>query len=135
MDKLSAHRRSWNMGRIKGKDTKPEMKLRTVLHRLGYRYRLNQKNLPGKPDLVFAKYRTVIFVHGCFWHQHEQCREGRLPSSNLEYWKPKLEKNVLRDIRNKAMLESLGWQVITIWECELQHIDTVIQKILTMMPK
>ena len=106
------------MRRIKAQDTKPEMMVRRLLHSLGYRYRLHAKELPGKPDIVFRRRKRAIFVHGCFWHQHEQCREGRLPGTRPEYWIPKLSRNVERDRDNSAQLVQKGWQVLTIWECE-----------------
>src|ERR1700761_3512616 len=96
-DHLSPERRSKKMSRISSKDTKPELVVRRLLHGLGYRYRLHRKDLPGKPDLVFTKRKKVIFVHGCFWHQHSECREGRIPGSRLDYWEAKLKRNVERD--------------------------------------
>ena len=119
MDKLDPSRRSRNMGRIRSKNTKPEVSVRKVLTRLGYRYRLHVKDLPGKPDLVFSKRKAVIFVHGCFWHQHGQCREGRMPASRRDYWVPKLSTNVSRDQEHEAALVALGWKVMTVWDCEL----------------
>lgn len=123
MDTISPQRRSDNMRRIKAKDTKPELIVRKLAHRLGYRYRLHAKELPGKPDLVFAGRRKIIFVHGCFWHQHqsESCRHGRLPRSNGAYWGPKLARNVTRDEQTRAALAALGWDVLTIWECEIEN--------------
>jgi len=120
MDKLDPKRRSENMRRIRSKNTKPEVLLRSLLHKAGYRFRLHRKDLPGKPDIVFVGRRKVIFVHGCFWHQHSACREGRLPGTRQEYWKPKLEKNIARDAASIAALRELGWSVAVIWECELQ---------------
>jgi DNA mismatch endonuclease, patch repair protein len=111
--------RSYNMSRIKGKDTKPEMLVRKFLHANGFRYRLHVKKLPGKPDIVLPKYKTVIFVHGCFWHQHENCKLGKVPKNNKSYWIPKLEGNVLRHINTENKLKTLGWKSVTIWECEL----------------
>jgi DNA mismatch endonuclease (patch repair protein) len=118
------------MSRIRSKDTKPELILRSALFHIGFRYRLHDKKLPGKPDLVFKKFKTVIFVHGCFWHLHENCRDGRLPKSKLDYWEPKLKKNVERDIIHEENLKSLGWKVVVVWECEiLKNLDFTIQKI------
>jgi DNA mismatch endonuclease, patch repair protein len=119
MDKLSAERRSANMRQIRSKDTKPELLLRQMLHRKGYRFRLHRKDLPGKPDLVFPARRKVIFVHGCFWHQHSECREGRVPGSRREYWEPKLLRNQQRDVLAEISLQEQGWKVLTVWECEL----------------
>ena len=119
VDKLSAERRSDNMRRIRSKDTASEVLLRSLTHSLGYRFRLHRKDLPGKPDLVFPGRRKVIFLHGCFWHQHSECREGRLPGTRREYWEPKLAKNKQRDAASLQALEALGWKVLTVWECEL----------------
>ena len=125
MDKISPQHRSANMRRIRSKDTKPELVLRRLIHGLGYRFRLHRKDLPGRPDLVFAKRRKIVFVHGCFWHQHPDCREGRIPGSRLDYWVPKLKKNQIRDAANRALLEEQGWKVLIIWECELTDISVV----------
>lgn len=111
------------MRAVKGKDTKPEIALRKALFALGLRYRLNVKDLPGKPDLVFPKYRTVIFVHGCFWHGHACKRGARAPKSNAEYWNAKIARNKARDKNNAAALKKLGWRVVTVWECELKSLD------------
>lgn len=105
------------MRRIRSQDTSPEMAVRRLVHRLGYRYRLHAANLPGKPDLVFPGRMKAIFVHGCFWHQHSGCREGRVPSSNTEYWEPKLRRNVERDLKNQKAMHRLGWKTLVIWEC------------------
>lgn len=120
MDKIDAKRRSWNMSRIKSNDTAPELLLRSSLHRAGYRFRLHYKNLPGKPDIVLPKYQTVIFVNGCFWHMHTMCGKFHWPSSNQDYWRPKILRNVERDRENYNQLEKLGWKVIIVWECELK---------------
>jgi DNA mismatch endonuclease (patch repair protein) len=111
------------MRAVKGRDTKPEITLRKQLHALGYRYRLNAKDLPGKPDLVFPKYKAVLFVHGCFWHGHKCKRGARQPKQNADYWKEKIARNKARDKKNAAALEKLGWRVITVWECELKTLD------------
>jgi len=118
VDRISVAQRSQNMRRIKSWDTTPELVVRQLVHRLGYRYRLHGKNLPGKPDLVFGPRRKVIFVHGCFWHQHDQCAAGRKPRSNESYWRPKLERNVARDAQARRSLEAEEWQVLVIWDCE-----------------
>ena len=120
MDIWSKDKRSQVMSKIRGKNTKPEMILRSLLFRKGFRFRVHQKSLPGKPDIVLAKYKTVIFVHGCFWHYHEDCREGRIPSTNTKFWKEKLFKNVEKDTKYKQTLEKMSWKVIIIWECELE---------------
>lgn len=111
--------RSRMMSGIKGKNTNPEMRVRRFLHRLGLRFRLHDPSLPGKPDLVFPKYRTVVEVHGCFWHQHPGCRYAYTPASNREFWSRKLASNVKRDSRNKRALKAAGWRVIILWECEV----------------
>jgi len=121
MDKLTPERRSQNMRQIKSKGTKPEMLVRSLVHRLGYRYRLHKKDLPGKPDLVFGPRHKVIFVHGCFWHVHEGCIDGRSPKSNRGYWGPKLARNIERDKSNISSLKNMGWEVLVIWECEASN--------------
>jgi DNA mismatch endonuclease (patch repair protein) len=108
------------MRRIKSSNTQPEMVVRRLVHANGYRYRLHAAKLPGKPDLVFASRKKAIFVHGCFWHQHERCASGHVPRSNGSYWAPKLERNVRRDQNNVAMLADAGWQVLVVWECEIE---------------
>lgn len=122
------------MSKIRGKNTKPEKILRSALFSLGYRFRLHRKDLPGKPDIVLPKYKTVIFVHGCFWHYHADCREGRVPSTNSKFWKEKLEKNVNRDKQHNEKLSAAGWKVITVWECEVErHLETIIGKIVNAL--
>jgi DNA mismatch endonuclease (patch repair protein) len=120
VDTLSREHRSWNMSRIRGKDTKPEVALRSLLHRAGYRFRLHDRKLSGRPDIVLPRYRTVVFVNGCFWHRHLGCRYCYTPSSRTEFWQAKFAGTVERDARNIAALRASGWNVITVWECELQ---------------
>ncbi len=117
-DLLSPEHRSWNMSRIRGKDTAPERRVRSVLHRAGYRFRLHLKTLPGHPDIVLPKYRTVVLVHGCFWHRHKGCRFAYTPKSRVAFWNAKFQANVDRDHRNARELRRLGWKVVTVWECE-----------------
>jgi DNA mismatch endonuclease (patch repair protein) len=117
-DKLSPERRSANMRAIRSKGMKPEMLVRQLVRSLGFGYRLHRKDLPGKPDLAFIGRKKAIFVHGCFWHQHAECREGRLPSSNQAYWTPKLQRNVERDRQDLQNLEAKGWRTLVVWECE-----------------
>ncbi|MBW4888257.1 DNA mismatch endonuclease Vsr [Mucilaginibacter sp. HMF5004] len=112
--------RSYNMSRIKGKDTKPEMLVRRFLHKNGFRYRLHLKDLPGKPDIVLPKYKTVIFIHGCFWHGHEGCKYYVVPKTRTEWWLNKIETNKKRDNEVKSQLIMLGWNLINLWECELK---------------
>jgi DNA mismatch endonuclease (patch repair protein) len=118
-DILSPAQRKQLMSRVARRDTKPEWILRSALHRLGFRYRVDPPGLPGHPDLVLAKYRSVIFVHGCFWHAHDNCRRATLPSTNRVFWQQKLQRNVERDREIAAALEQAGWQVLVVWECEL----------------
>jgi DNA mismatch endonuclease, patch repair protein len=118
------------MAKIRSKDTKPEMILRSMLHRQGLRYRIHKKDLPGKPDIVFIKKRIAVFVHGCFWHLHSECKEGRIPSSNSKFWKEKLERNVSKDLRNYEALNDLGWKVLVVWECEIEKDpDKVLERL------
>lgn len=130
-DTMSMDERSRRMSRIRNKDTKPEMFVRKLIHRMGYRYRLHGKQLPGKPDLVFASRRKVIFVHGCYWHRHDDpsCKLARLPKSRLDFWGPKLEGNRERDKRNQMELKALGWEVLVIWECQLSDVDDVTARV------
>lgn len=121
MDTLTPEQRSLNMSRIHGRDTKPEVIVRKYLFAKGLRYRKNDKRFPGHPDIVFPKYKTVIFVHGCFWHGHEGCRYFRIPSSNVEFWEVKIRRNRERDKKDAAELEKLGWKVITVWECRIRR--------------
>lgn len=131
MDIWPKEKRSEVMKKIKGKDTKPEKTLRSALFSKGYRFRIHRKDLPGNPDIVLSKYKTAIFVHGCFWHYHEGCREGRIPSTNTEFWNNKLSKNIVRDKRNIKSLEESGWKVIVIWECEIEkNITESISKLI-----
>ncbi|MBY4731766.1 MULTISPECIES: very short patch repair endonuclease [Cupriavidus] len=118
-DFLSPAERSERMSRIRGKDTRPELALRKVLHALGLRYRLHGAGLPGKPDLVFPRQKAVVFVHGCFWHRHTGCNIATTPKSNTPFWMAKFEKNVARDERVSNELQALGWRVFVVWECEL----------------
>lgn len=128
-DTVSKKQRSLNMSLIRSKETKPEVFVRSVLHRLRFRFRKNVKNLPGKPDIVLPKYKTVIFVHGCFWHQHKGCRRATIPKSNTDYWIPKLKGNVKRDRQHKKDLEAQDWNVAVIWECEAKKADDLIEKL------
>lgn len=130
-DRISEERRSYNMRRIKSTNTQVELKVRRLIHSMGYRYRLHDRRLPGSPDLVFRPRRKVIFVHGCFWHQHPEagCRDSRRPQSNLAYWLPKLERTKQRDAENQQRLTESGWQSLTIWDCETADEETLRQRI------
>jgi len=130
MDRITAERRSWNMSRVKGQNTAPELKVRSVLHRLGFRFSLRRRDLPGRPDIVLPKYRAAIFVHGCFWHRHENCRKSALPKTRQEFWLTKLSENVERDKRNVIALEQLGWKVLTVWECEVGDESALSERLL-----
>lgn len=129
MDTLTPRERSERMSRIKGKNTKPELLVRRIIHRMGYRYRLYGARLPGRPDLVFAKRRKVIFVHGCFWHRHEGCRLARMPKTRLDFWQPKLNANAARDKDAARQLVELGWKVMIVWECEVKDEAALMPRI------
>jgi len=132
MDIWSKQKRSEVMSKIRGKNTKPELILRSQLFRQGFRFRIHQKDLPGKPDIVLPKYRTVIFVHGCFWHYHKDCREGRIPSTNSTFWKEKLQRNIARDKANIIALRKAKWTVFVIWECEIEkQLEQTMKKLST----
>ncbi|WP_298331355.1 very short patch repair endonuclease [Asticcacaulis sp.] len=134
VDRVSGERRSWNMSRIRSRDTGPEIHLRSLLHRAGFRFRLHAKDLDGKPDIVLPKYRTAIFVHGCFWHRHTNCRNATIPSTRAEFWQKKFDDNVARDRRNSAALEAKGWTVITVWDCDLKaDPDRMLQNLSAKM--
>jgi DNA mismatch endonuclease (patch repair protein) len=135
MDKLSPQRRSANMARIRSKNTNPEIVLRRLIHGLGYRFRLHRKDLPGKPDIVFPSRRKIILAHGCFWHQHSGCPEGRVPGSRLEYWEPKLKRNQARDATNQGLLKEQGWEVLVVWECELKDVNLLKSRIKKFLGK
>jgi len=122
-DVFSKEERSRIMARVRGSNTTPELIVRSLLHRLGLRFRLHRKDIPGRPDIVLPKYKTIIFVHGCFWHQHVGCKAAERPSSNVGYWNKKLDNNISRDNTNKTILEELGWKVFIIWECETKYED------------
>ena len=128
-DVFSTEKRSWIMSRVREKDTSLEIKVRSLTHRLGYRFRLHRKDLPGKPDLVFPCRKKVIFVHGCFWHGHDCARGKRIPKTNTGYWVEKIRKNVKRDAKNQIELQSLGWEILIVWECETKNLDEVACKI------
>ena len=130
-DTVTPKRRSEIMSNIQAKGMKPEMTVRRITHAMGYRYRLHRKDLPGKPDLVFVGWRKVVFVHGCFWHQHADpsCKIARRPQSNRDYWLPKLERNVARDAEHQARLAELGWDVLVVWECDIETSGGIADRI------
>jgi len=118
-DRISKERRSWNMSQIRAANTRPEMVVRSVLHRLGYRFRVHSRKLPGRPDVVLPKWRTVVQVHGCFWHRHSGCKFAYTPKSRLRFWTRKFTENIERDLRTMRQLRELGWRVVTVWECQV----------------
>ena len=127
-----SEQRSRNMSAIKSKNTKPEIAVRKLLHSMGYRFRLHRKDLPGSPDIVLPKYKTVIFVHGCFWHRHENCKYASTPKTRSEFWESKFEGNIKRDKINQTNLIKLGWKIIIVWECDLkktQYLKDLFLKI------
>ncbi len=124
--------RSRAMSRVKNKNTKPEMQVRSMLHWMGYRFRLHRRDLPGAPDIVLPRHRKAIFIHGCFWHSHD-CPRGKSPSTRPEFWNTKLDSNVERDRKNLEALEEMGWRVLTVWECELKDSDAVRKKLRCFM--
>ena len=128
-DVFSAEQRSRIMARVKGKDTKPELTVHRLAHALGYRFRLHRKDLPGSPDLTFAGRRKVIFVHGCFWHGHDCARGSRKPKQNAAYWASKIDRNRTRDAEAREALSKLGWEVLTLWECELKDLDALAARL------
>lgn len=128
-DNVSKERRSKIMAQVKSKGMKPEMHVRRLLHGLGYRYRLHRSDLPGKPDIVFPGRRKVVFVNGCFWHNHEGCNRVRIPNTNRDYWVSKLERNAERDKRNIIHLNSIGWQSKVIWECQLKDMTAIAESL------
>jgi DNA mismatch endonuclease (patch repair protein) len=134
-DTLAPMERSRRMALIRSKDTKPEMRVRSLIHGLGYRYRLHDKTLPGTPDLVFPSKRRIIMIHGCFWHRHgsKSCRLARLPKSRLEFWESKLEQNRKRDLRTTQKLVSMGWSVLTLWECQLTDLQKLADRITSFL--
>lgn len=129
MDRLTTSARSENMRRIKSKDSTPELIVRRLVHRLGYRYRLHDHTLPGRPDLVFPRRCKIIFLHGCFWHAHTRCKLAHTPASRQEYWQPKLDRNKARDRSHLRALKELGWDVLIIWECELTNTVLLADRI------
>jgi DNA mismatch endonuclease (patch repair protein) len=136
MDTLTSEKRSWNMSRIRGANTKPEIAVRLMLHRMGYRFRISNRTLPGRPDIVLPKYRAVIFVHGCFWHRHQGCKYAYMPKSRLDFWSQKFEENVMRDKNNLSLLKKAGWLPIVVWECEIKlNTDVVLGKVSEILQR
>ncbi|MDQ8184919.1 DNA mismatch endonuclease Vsr [Pelagicoccus sp. SDUM812002] len=137
-DKISKAKRSWLMSRVASKHTKPERLVRSLLHRLGYRFTVNgpkNKNLPGRPDIVLPSRKIAVFVHGCFWHRHADCKIATTPKSNTAYWDAKFARNIERDCQTEAALLLQGWQTITIWECELKQLDQLAARLVNSLPR
>jgi DNA mismatch endonuclease, patch repair protein len=134
VDSLHPAQRSVLMARVANKNTKPEMLVRRLLHTMGYRFRLHRADLPGTPDIVLARYRTVVFVHGCFWHGHRACKRAKRPSTNRVFWNSKIDSNIRRDQQNKKVLRKLGWQVLVLWECNLKDKASVLTAIKAALP-
>ena len=134
MDKLTPEKRSWNMGQIKGKNTAIEVKVRHYLFDLGFRYRKHVSCLPGKPDIVLPKYKTIIFVHGCFWHRHQGCKCATTTSTRTDFWARKFQKNVENDKHNEKLLLMSGWQVVTLWECDInKRFEETMEKVVNQI--
>ena len=134
-DKLTSEQRSYLMSRVKGKNTKPEKLVRSLLHGMGYRFRLYCKDLPGSPDIVLPRHKKVILVHGCFWHGHPGCKKAARPKSNQTYWNTKLDENIARDTRVRSDLRSLGWQVLVTWQCEIDDRELLLKHLRAFMAK
>lgn len=125
MDVFTKEKRSLIMSKVKGKNTKPELIVRSLLHRMGYRFRLHRFDLPGNPDIVLPRYKKAIFIHGCFWHGHKTCSRSKRPSTNTMFWNKKLSNNIRRDIRHLNDLKNLGWEVLVVWECQVKNGDGI----------
>ena len=128
-----SEQRSRNMSAIKSKNTKPEIKVRKILHSMGYRFRLHSKGLPGSPDIVLPKYKTLIFVHGCFWHRHENCKYASNPKTRKEFWESKFKANVKRDFEIQEKIKNIGWQSVVIWECEIKNKALLINRLQNIL--
>jgi DNA mismatch endonuclease, patch repair protein len=135
VDVLTPEQRRRTMAAVKSQNTKPELAVRRLLHAAGYRFRLHRKDMPGTPDIVLPKFRTVVFVHGCFWHQHQDCKAAARPTSRQEYWQPKLDRNVARDIANQAKLQEMGWQVLIVWECEVRSLEALRDRLVQALTR
>lgn len=128
-DVFSPEKRSWIMSRVGGKNTKPELAVRSMIHRMGFRFRLHRRDLPGRPDVVLPRQQKVVFVHGCFWHGHKQCPRAARPTSNQDFWEKKLDANSRRDAKNLRKLRRLGWQTLVVWECETRNPDRLLGRL------
>jgi DNA mismatch endonuclease (patch repair protein) len=128
-DVFSKEKRSWIMSRVKGRDTKPEILVRSFIHRMGFRFRIHGRDLPGNPDIVLPRYGKVIFVHGCFWHGHKRCPRSKRPTTHKGFWNKKLDQNIERDKRFRRMLRQRGWRVLVVWECETRKQEKLLRKL------
>lgn len=128
-DVFSKKKRSWLMGRVKGRDTKPEILIRSFIHHMGYRFRIHRRDLPGNPDIVLPRHGKVIFVHGCFWHGHEGCPRSKRPTTNMRFWNEKLDGNIERDTRFRRALQRMGWKVFVVWQCETREPEKLLRKL------
>ena len=128
-DVFSKQKRSWIMSRVKGRDTKPEILVRSLVHRMGFRFRLHRPDLPGKPDIVLPRHGKVIFIHGCFWHGHKRCSKSKRPNSNNDFWNRKLNGNIKRDRQFHRELKRMGWNVLVVWECETRKPNELLRKL------
>ena len=128
-DVFSKEKRSQIMSKIRGRDTLPEKKVRSIIHRMGFRFSLHKKDLPGKPDIVLTRHKKIVLVHGCFWHGHNKCKFAYTPKTNTEFWVEKIKKNITRDKKVKQELQKRGWKVLEIWECEISYPKKLLQKI------
>jgi DNA mismatch endonuclease (patch repair protein) len=135
LDVFDKAKRSWIMARVKNKDTKPEITVRSIVHRLGFRFRKNRTDLPGRPDIVLPRHRKVIFVHGCFWHGHKNCKRAARPLNNKAFWQKKLDGNVARDRRNVRLLRKQGWRVMVIWQCQILNEKQLLNRIETFLER
>jgi len=133
MDVFSRDKRSQIMSRVSGKNTKPELIVRSMLHSMGYRFRLHRNDLPGKPDITLPKHKKIIFVHGCFWHGHKDCKRAKQPATNKNFWHEKLAKNVERDLLNMKYIIALGWDILVIWTCEVKDMNQLKNKLRTFL--
>lgn len=133
LDRVTTERRSWIMSRVKSKNTTPEITVRKLLHRLGYRYRLHDSKLPGKPDLVFRSRFKAIFVHGCFWHGHKNCSKACIPKTRQDFWHEKMQKNAKRDEENEKALARLGWKYLVIWQCQIKDVNDLKKRLIAFL--
>lgn len=128
-DVFSREKRSWLMGRVKGRDTKPEMLVRSIIHRMGFRFRLHRKDLPGKPDIVLPKYKKAVFIHGCFWHGHKNCPRAARPTSNIDFWNRKIDGNIKRDANAQKELKAMSWKILVVWQCQIRDIEALQKRL------